>query len=229
MIRVLVAEDEPASRRLLVGYLRELPGVEVVGEASHGAEALDLTGRLHPDALFLDIEMPGLKGTELAATLPGLRPRIVFVTAHPHYAVEAFRLGAAHYLLKPVTRVDVAQALARLFPQEASARPEWLRIPVRERQGLRMLPPEEVEALVADLGDCLALTAEGKLRVEGTLAQWEERLEPLGFFRIHRNALVRLASVRGLTDGDEVILPSGTLSLSRRRRDSLEQALGFLR
>lgn len=229
MIHVLVAEDEAASRRLLVGYLRELPGVEVVGEAGHGAEALDLATRLHPDALFLDIDMPGLTGMELAAVLPAPVPRIVFVTAHPQYAVEAFRLGAAHYLLKPVTRVDVAQAVARLFPQEASARPEWLRIPVRERQGLRMLPPEDVEALVADLGDCLALTAEGRLRVEGTLAQWEERLMPLGFFRIHRNALVRLAAVRGLTDVDEVLLPSGTLSLSRRRRETLEQALGFPR
>lgn len=228
MIRILVAEDEPASRSLLVGYLRELPGVEVVGEASHGAEALDLAGRLHPDALFLDIEMPGLKGTELAAALPSPSPRIVFVTAYPQYAVEAFRLGAAHYLLKPVTRVDVAQSLARLFPQEASVRPEWLRIPIRERHGLRMLPPSEVEAIVADLGDCLALTAEGKLRVEGTLAQWEERLETHGFFRIHRNALVRLAAVRGLTDADEVVLPSGTLSLSRRRREALERALGFL-
>jgi len=227
VIRILVAEDEPASRSLLVGYLGELPGVEVVGEASHGAEALDLAGRLHPDALFLDIEMPGLKGTELAAALPNSSPRIVFVTAYPQYAVEAFRLGAAHYLLKPVTRVDVAQALARLFPQEASVRPEWLRIPVRERHGLRMLPPGEVEAIVADLGDCLALTAEGKLRVEGTLTQWEERLMPHGFFRIHRNALVRLAAVRGLTDADEVILPSGTLSLSRRRREALERVLGF--
>lgn len=230
MIRILVAEDEPASRHLLVGYLRELPGVEVVGEASHGLEALDLAGRLHPDALFLDIDMPGLKGIEVAAVLSGAStrpsPRIVFVTAHPQYAVDAFRLGAAHYLLKPVTRVDVAQALARLFPREASARPEWLRIPVRERRGLRMLPPEEVEAIVADLGDCLALTAEGRLRVEGTLSQWEERLEPLGFFRIHRNALVRLKAVRSLSDEDEVILPSATLTLSRRRREALEQALG---
>ena len=227
MIRILVAEDEPASRRLLVGYLRELPGVEVVGEACHGAEALDLGQQLRPEALFLDIDMPGLKGTELATLLPEPRPAIVFVTAHPQYAVEAFRLGAAHYLLKPVSRVDVAQALVRLFPKEAARRQEWLRIPVRERQGLRMLAPEQVEALVADLGDCLALTPEGKLRVEGTLSQWEERLAPHGFFRIHRNALVRLGAVQSLHHEDQVVLPSGTLALSRRRREALERALGF--
>lgn len=226
MIRVLVAEDEPASRKLLVGYLRDLPGIDVIGEAGHGAEALELVTRLRPDALFLDIEMPGLRGTELVAAFPEPRPRIVFVTAYPQYAVEAFRLGATHYLLKPVTRVDVAQALARLYPEESDARSEWLRIPVRERRGLRMLAPEAVEALLADLGDCLALTPEGKLRVEGTLAQWEERLEPFGFFRVHRNALVRLGAVQALTEADEIILPSGSLTLSRRRREALARALG---
>lgn len=226
MIRVLVAEDEPGNRKLLVGYLRELPGVELIGEAVNGVEALELARRLKPDALFLDIEMPGLRGTELATLLPEPRPRIVFVTAFPQHAVEAFRLGAAHYLLKPVTRVDVAQALTRLYPKEAATRAEWLRIPVRQRGSLRMLAPAEVEALVADLGDCLALTSEGRLRVEGTLAQWEERLEPHGFFRVHRNALVRLGAVVELTEG-ELLLPSGPLALSRRRREALERALGF--
>jgi DNA-binding LytR/AlgR family response regulator len=226
MIRILVAEDEPGNRKLLVGYLRELPGVEVIGEAVNGVQALDLATRLKPDALFLDIEMPGLRGTELAATLLEPRPRIIFVTAYPQHAVEAFRLGAIHYLLKPVTRVDVAQALTRLYPLESAARQEWLRIPIRQRGALRLLAPEDVEALQADLGDCMALTTQGKLRVEGTLAQWEERLEPHGFFRVHRNALVRLGAVLEIMEGGEVRLPSGVLSLSRRR-EALERALGF--
>jgi DNA-binding LytR/AlgR family response regulator len=226
MIRVLVAEDEPASRSLLVGYLRELPGVEVVGEACHGAEALEMALRLKPDACFLDIQMPGLTGTEVAASLPDPRPRLVFVTAFPQHAVEAFRLRAVHYLLKPVSRVDVAQALARLYPEAPAASREWLRIPVRCRGDLRLLAPESIEALVADLGDCLALSGEGHLRVEGTLAQWEERLAGHGFFRIHRNALVRLAAVQSLTEDGVLRLPSGTLTLSRRRRVALEAALG---
>jgi two-component system LytT family response regulator len=228
VIRILVAEDEAPSRDLLLGYLREMPGVEIAGEASNGIQALEMAARLKPDALFLDIEMPGLKGTELAAALPHPVPRLVFVTAHAHHALEAFRLGAVHYLLKPVTRVDVAQALGRLFPQEPAAHREWLRIPVRERDSLRMLPPGEVEALVADLGDCLALTREGRLRVEGTLAQWEERLEPHGFLRIHRNALVRLGAVRSITEAGEVLLPSSQLTVGRRRREALLKALGSL-
>lgn len=223
MIRVLVAEDEPFSRHLLAGLLRELPGVEVVGEARDGDEALELALRLRPDALFLDVEMPGLRGTELARRLPAPRPGLVFVTAHPAHAVDAFALGAVHYLLKPVSRPHLAQALSRLRPESERA---WLRIPVRRKGLERFLRPGEVEALVADLGDCLAWTAEGKLRVEGTLAHWEERLEPHGFLRVHRNALVRLDAVQGLEEGRRVILSGGAQEVSRRRMEALRNALG---
>ena len=223
MIRALVAEDEPFSRHLLAGLLRELPGVEVVGEARDGDEALELALRLRPDALFLDVEMPGLCGTELARRLPVPRPGLVFVTAHPAHAVDAFALGAVHYLLKPVSRPHLAQALSRLRPESERA---WLRIPVRCRGGQRFLRPEEVEALVADLGDCIAWTAEGKLRVEGTLAHWEERLEPHGFLRVHRNALVRLDAIQALEEGRRLILPNCVQEISRRRMDVLREALG---
>lgn len=222
MIRVLVAEDEPYSRHLLAGLLREQPGVDVVGEARDGEEALEMAHGLHPDALFLDIEMPGLKGTELARRLPSPLPGVVFVTAHTKHAVEAFALGAAHYLLKPVSRPLLAQALARLQPESAE---DWLRLPVRRKGGIRFLHPEFVEALVADLGDCLAWTREGRLRVEGTLTFWEERLESRGFFRVHRNALVRLAAVQGMDEEQRLLLANGPLDVSRRRLESLRDAL----
>ena len=106
------------------------------------------------------------------------------------------------------------------------ARSEWLRIPVRQRGALRMLAPADVEALVADLGDCLAWTAEGKLRVEGTLAHWEERLGAHGFLRVHRNALVRLDAIREL-EGRRLVLPAGVLETGRRRMEALREALAF--
>lgn len=222
MIRAVVIEDDARSRSLLVDYLQELPGLEVVGEAADGLEGRDLIERLRPDAVFLDVELPGLSGPRLARTLVEPRSALVFVTAHAEHAVEAFRLGAAHYLMKPVNRVELAQALTRLYP--AQARREWLRIPARTRGRLRLLDPQEVEALVADLGDCQAWTREGALRVEGTLAQWEERLAPAGFLRVHRNALVRLEAIQGLEEG-VLQLPSGSLPLSRRRREELQLAL----
>jgi DNA-binding LytR/AlgR family response regulator len=104
---------------------------------------------------------------------------------------------------------------------------EWLRLPVRKKGTTRLLRPEEVEALVADLGDCQAWTPEGRLPVDGTLAHWEERLADLGFVRVHRNALVRLDAVREVTMEDELVLATGRIPISRRRMDEVRAALGI--
>jgi len=226
-LRLVVAEDEPASREYLVGLLEEHPGVEVVGQAANGREALRLVMELRPDGLFLDIEMPGIKGTELMHMLPEPRPAIVFVTAFPQHAVEAFAGGAAHYLLKPISRIGVAQALARIRPKDEPLQREWLRIPVRRKSGTRLLRPEEVEALVADLGDCMAWTREGRLPVDGSLSHWEERLADHGFLRVHRNALVRLEAVREMTAEDELVLEAGRIAISRRRMEEVRKVLGM--
>lgn len=227
MVRVLVVEDEPLARQHLVKMLAELPGVRVVGEARDGAEGLRSAVALRPDALFLDIRMPGMDGLELMKLLPEPRPALVFTTAHQEHALAAFEGGVVHYLLKPITRVGLAQALSRISPKQDPLQQAWLRIPVRMRGARRLLAPEEVDALIADLGDCLAWTAEGPLRVEGTLGHWEERLADHGFQRTHRNALVRLAAVREVTDTDELVLPSGRLQVSKRRMEEVKKALGL--
>jgi DNA-binding LytR/AlgR family response regulator len=90
-----------------------------------------------------------------------------------------------------------------------------------------LLRPEEVEALVADLGDCVAWTRDGRLPVDGTLAHWEERLADHGFVRVHRNALVRLEAVREVTVEDELVLGTGRLAISRRRMDEVRRVLGI--
>lgn len=84
-----------------------------------------------------------------------------------------------------------------------------------------------VSALVADLGDCEAWTLKGKVHLDGTLAQWEERLAGAGFLRVHRNALVRLGAVRELSEQGEVLLPQGIIPVSRRRLEDLKRALGW--
>jgi DNA-binding LytR/AlgR family response regulator len=227
MIRIVVIEDEPLARGHLVELLEELPGVVVVAAAENGRLGLAAITEQQPDAVFLDIEMPGMKGTELMHMLPEPRPALVFVTAYPQHAIVAFAGGAVHYLLKPISRVGVAQALSRIRPKEEPLQKEWLRLPVRKKGATRLLRPEEVEALVADLGDCMAWTPEGRLPVDGTLAHWEERLAEHGFLRVHRNALVRLDAVREMTEGDELVLHSGRLSISRRRMDEVRRALGI--
>ena len=227
MIRIVVVEDEPLARLHLVELLAELPGVEVVAAAENGRLGLAAIAEHQPDAVFLDIEMPGIKGTELMHMLPDPRPALVFVTAYPQHAIEAFAGGAVHYLLKPISRVGVAQALSRIRPKDEPLQKEWLRIPVRKKGTTRLLRPEEVEALVADLGDCVAWTAEGRLPVDGSLAHWEDRLADHGFMRVHRNALVRLEAVREMTVEDELVLPSGRLPISRRRMEEVRRTLGL--
>ncbi len=227
MIRVVVVEDEPLAREHLVDLLEELPGLEVVCTATHGRMGLAAIAEHKPDAVFLDIEMPGIKGTELMHLLPEPKPAIVFVTAFPQHAIEAFAGGAVHYLLKPISRIGVAQALARIRPKGDPMQKEWLRIPVRRKSGTRLLKPEEVEALVADLGDCTAWTLEGRLPVDGSLSHWEERLAEHGFLRVHRNALVRLDAVREIGAADELRLASGCLTVSRRRMEEVKKTLGI--
>ncbi len=227
MIRIVVVEDEPLARQHLVDLLLELPGVEVVASVANGRLGLQAIAEHKPDAVFLDIEMPGIKGTELMHMFPEPKPSIVFVTAYPQHAIEAFAGGAVHYLLKPISRVHVAQALSRIRPQGDPLQKEWLRIPVRRKSGTRLLKPSEIEALVADLGDCVAWTAEGRMPVDGTLAHWEERLSSHGFLRVHRNALVRLEAVREIGTEDELRLPTGHLPISRRRMEDVRRALGL--
>lgn len=222
-LRVVVVEDEPLSRERLGDLIAEQPGVEVVARTENGRAGLAAVVAHRPDAVFLDVEMPGLRGTDVMHALPEPRPGVVFVTAHPQHAVEAFAGGAVHYLLKPVSRVGVAQALSRLRPKDDPLQEGWLRIPSRRRGGTRMLRPEEVDALVADLGDCAAWMADGVLPVDGTLAHWEERLAGRGFLRAHRNALVRLAAVREVTAEGELVLRGGRIQASRRRIEEIRR------
>ena len=112
-IRALIVDDEPPARTRL-RQLLEQAGVSVVGEAGSAAEALALIHDRRPDVLFLDIEMPEVRGTSLAASLPEPRPFVVFATAYERYAIEAFACDATDYLLKPVNRAKLAATIERI-------------------------------------------------------------------------------------------------------------------
>jgi two-component system LytT family response regulator len=225
-MRVLVVEDEPGTRRLLCQYLAEFPGIRDIVPCGNGSEALALMRSSTFDALFLDMDLPGIPGHELMGLLPEPRPPLVITTAHAQHALAAFQVGAAHYLLKPVDRAALAQSLARIQPRNAPLQKDCRRIPARVRGATRLLDPQGVDALVADLGDCLAWTAEGRLRVEGTLALWEERLAQEGFCRAHRVALVRLGAVQEISEAGELVVPSGKIAVSRRRLEEIRRLLG---
>lgn len=115
MIRAILVDDEQPARDRLRMLLSAIPDVTIVGEAEDGEEAVGLIARLNPDLVLLDIQMPGRSGFEVAAALPAPRPKIIFCTAFDQYAIEAFEMHAIDYLLKPVSRARLVEAVGRVW------------------------------------------------------------------------------------------------------------------
>src|SRR5215831_4047716 len=117
-IQAIVVDDEVKGRQFLKQVIEKFtPNVKVAGEAASAKEALELIGTVHPDLVFLDIEMPDQSGIEMLRQLQEINFSVVFVTAFNRYAVDAFRLGAVDYLLKPVSPSDLQQAVERVEKQ----------------------------------------------------------------------------------------------------------------
>lgn len=235
MLKALLVDDEVPARSELRYLLGEAGGVEVVGEAGSATEALQLIRAIPYDVVFLDIDMPGLTGIELAETLSGLEhpPAIVFVTAHSEHAVEAFEVAAADYLVKPVETRRLRMAIDRIAPA-VTAQPRIERVPV-EKAGKKLL------LQVSDIFHVMAKDDYSYIFTDGerylstlSLAELEQKLEPQGFFRVHRRYLVNLAAVREIAPmyGGTMELTlkdaAGTqVPVSRRRAPALKRALGL--
>jgi len=235
MLKALVVDDEAPARSELRFLLDEAGGVEVVGEASNSAEALQLIKAIPYDVVFLDIDMPGSSGVEMAETLAEMErpPSIVFVTAHSEHAVKAFEVAATDYLVKPVDVERLRQAIERLAPtQEVPARIE--RIPVEKAGKKLLLQVEDIFYIMAK-DDYSYLHTNGERYLSTiSLAALEKRLLPMGFFRVHRRYLVNLSCVKEVVPmyGGTLLLTlndtEGTqVPVSRRRVPSLKRALGL--
>jgi two-component system LytT family response regulator len=201
-LRVLIADDEELARKRLIRLCGEISGVEVVGQVENGAAALEALQEEPVDLLFLDISMPGMDGMAVAASLSEGGPQVIFCTAHPEPAVEAFRLGALDYLLKPVSPERLALAIGRArvkVPEEAASLPAG-RIPLPGRKGIRLVRLEDIEGARIEGSSTVVdvIGSDGKkesLFVDLSLSSLEERLPRPPFLRIHRRALVNLEKV----------------------------------
>ncbi|UAL09258.1 LytR/AlgR family response regulator transcription factor [Caulobacter segnis] len=228
-MRILIADDEPLSRLRIRALLETAPDVLVAGEAQDGIAAEALIRDLRPDAVFLDIQMPGASGLDVIDGLaPAERPLTVFLTAFDQFAVRAFEAEAVDYLLKPFDDVRFAGMLERLRKRLA-ARP-GAQLSARSRGRLTRIDLAAIDWLAA-AGDYVEVHAEGRTHLlDETLAGLSTRLPAGAFARIHRSTLVRLDRVRALESaghGDGVVvLSSGErLRLSRRYRAAFLAAL----
>ena len=204
-MRVLIVDDEPLARARMAALLGECAGVEVVGNVGDGEAALAALGELQPDALLLDINMPGLDGVALAQRLAGrARPQVIFCTAYEAHALKAFELGAADYLLKPVRLDRLREALQRAQRRLADAPREpvaYLHGRLRGEQVRIAL--DEVICLLAEEKYVVVQHRRGELLIEESLRQLEEAY-PEQLIRLHRNCLVpppRLLGLKTLADG----------------------------
>ena len=221
-LRALVVDDEQPAREELCFLLGEAGDVEIAGQAADGVEALRLAGELRPDIVFLDVQMPGLTGFEVARRLleADLLPQLVFVTAYDQYAVEAFSVNAIDYMLKPVDLARLSQTLdrvrRRLASEQAAARlplaPDDLekviaavqarqdrRDQIAIRVGERFILVQAEEVVHASLVDDVIVVAtqvgQGTSNYR-TLDELQARLDPAVFWRVHRSHLVNITKIK---------------------------------
>jgi two-component system LytT family response regulator len=229
VLRVVVADDERPARRFLVNLLKGCGGVELVGEASTGEEAVAVIESKRPDLALLGLQMPELGGLDVVRRLPpATLPLVAFVTAFEDYAIEAFELNAIDYLLKPVEadrlQATLDRARHRLEQREPSEqraaalataaaayaqtnRRTYLeRIPVRRRAEVVILPVKHIASIVSE-GELLHITTLTKDRYTITyrLHLLEVRLDPRRFVRLARGTLANIDAITKISP-----MPGGT-------------------
>ena len=210
-LRLLVVDDEPLAVERLQLLLARIEDVQVAGTASDGAAALRLVEALAPDAVLLDIAMPGMDGIDVARAFSRLArpPVVVFVTAFDAFAVAAFDVEAVDYVMKPVAAERLSRAVERarerVARRAALGAPEAAEAPVHieefwvsESRGLVRLAAVDVDRISAERDYMRLHVGRRSWLINHTIARLEELLDPTRFVRLHRSAIVRRDFVKGL-------------------------------
>ena len=208
-VTVLIADDEPVARAGLRDLLSGISWLTIVGEAANGPAAVDAINRLKPELVFLDIQMPGLLGTDVLARVTH-RPFVVFTTAHAQHAATAFELGALDYLLKPFGEARLSKTLDRVRSalgesgssasaldrlQEALGSGPMSRLFVRSGGNVIPITVASVAWFEADGDYVVAHSGRSRHMLHVPLSRLESRLDPKKFVRIHRTHIVNLDHV----------------------------------
>ncbi len=212
-MKILIADDEPLARERLKSLCEELPDYQVVAEAKHGKQVLDLIPEYQPDIILLDIRMPGMDGLEAAQHISKLEtpPAIIFTTAYDQYALNAFDNHAVGYLLKPIKKdrlLDSLKAASKLSRAQLqsiqddgtnNSAPNY--ISARVKGDIRLIPINNIRYFQADqkyinVGFFENNTA-NEVLIEDSLISLEKTLQNI-FIRIHRNALIAESYITGL-------------------------------
>jgi two-component system, LytTR family, response regulator len=211
MYKVIVIDDEPLARSLIIKLLQPYPNFEVVDECPDGFEAFKSIQKHNPDLLFLDIQMPRINGFELLEMLDN-PPAVVFTTAFDEYAMKAFEIHAVDYLLKPITRERFDKAIQKCQHQALSTSISAVsslledkvyegyqhRIVVKDRGNIRIIPAEEIHYIEANDDYVKIVTKEGSYLKKNTLTNLEKTLDPNLFVRVHRSYLMPISQLQSI-------------------------------
>ena len=240
-MKALLIDDERLARSELRRLLRAHPEIEVIGEAANATQAEEKIRALHPDLIFLDVQMPGRTGFELLADLTE-SPRVIFTTAYDQYALKAFDFGALDYLLKPIEPARLAQALERLQKREEESENTTLsqgslgendQVFLKDGERCWLVRVSDIRLLESEGNYARVYFAENRPLIPRTLQTLETRLDPQHFLRVSRQHIINLRFVRKIEpwfDGG-LSLSLGendpAIKVARRRAQELRERLSL--
>lgn len=228
-IRTLIVDDEPLARSRLRRLLGQLDAIEIIGEAINGKDAILAVESLSPNLIFMDIQMPLMTGVEAAdyimTSFADDPPAIIFCTAYDQYAIDAFKVNASDYLLKPVSLDDLSQAVKRACQVSQLRRPEKMDaanfLPIKHLNYVENRPMDDVLYFRSEGKYVVAgLVDDGEIVVDSTLKELEEKYFQ-SVIRVHRNSLVSKTKLKRLVreeggDRIELIQTDQSFIVSRR-------------
>lgn len=242
-IKTIIVDDEPLARSIIKEYCREISQIEIVAEAQNGFEGVKLIQQHNPDLIFLDIQMPKLNGFEMLELLENV-PQVIFTTAYDEYAIKAFEINAADYLLKPFSIERFSDAVKKVVANPDQGKQQHLsslfentlgktsRIIVKDKNELIFIEHDEIIFLEA-MDDYVSIhTSKGKYLKKQTLARFEKILPEEKFSRVHRSFIISLKQMKKiylLEKGTYEILMSdgGKIPVSKTGYQSLKNSIEF--
>ncbi len=241
-MRALLIDDERLARNELRRLLAAFPAVAVVGEAANAGQAREQIAALHPDLLFLDVQMPGETGMQLLESLEPPVPQVIFTTAYDEFAVKAFELNALDYLLKPVDPARLASAIERLqaktgaTPADPADKPARLeaadKVFVREGDRCWFVEVKQIRLLESEGNYTRVHFDDAQPQLFRSLNAMEERLDAKCFFRANRRQIINLAWIEKIepwfSGGLLVQLKGGAkVELSRRQAQEFREKMSL--
>lgn len=245
MLKAIIIDDEPYCCELIAAMLEsDCPEVEITGIFHSAADALSAIRLYAPDVVFLDVEMPRMNGFEMLEQLPAVNFHLIFTTSYDQYALKAIRFSAIDYLLKPIDREELKNAVQKLRERMERPLPEQLALLVQQlrqpavtvskialptMEGLQLIPVESIlHCESADNYTTLQLKDRKKMLVTRSLKEMEEMLEPHSFIRVHRFYLVNINEIEKYIKGEGgyLVMSDGTtIDVARNKKESLLRKL----